>query len=218
MNKKDSDVSCENSELKIILVRAGATELDSQGRITGALDLPMCEEAEQHVRKTAAQLSFFSIETIYASACEAARQTAKLLSSHRKIKVKISPDLANLDCGLWHGKRIDEVKQTQPKLFRKWAEMLDGVCPPDGETLADARDRVAAFFSHIEKRHPSGTIAVVAPQPLFSVIRCFLDPAAEPEPWTTVSQSGKWEEVTLAKFGASPQGVPRPEKTSLQPS
>ena len=93
---------------------------------------------------------------------------------------------------------IAEVKQTQPRLFRKWAEMSDGVCPPDGETLADARERVAQFLTRIQKKHPSGTIVVVAPQPLLSVIRNHVDPAAEPQPWTTIPESGKWEAFTVS--------------------
>lgn len=198
VNKPTSISVNETPELKIILVRAGATELDAQGRITGTLDVPMCDEAEAYVKRTAAQLSFFPIDMIYAAACDSARQTAKLLSSDRKLKIKISPTLTNLDCGLWHGKRIDEVKQTQPRLFRKWAEMSDSVCPPDGETLADARDRVAQFLTRVQKKHSSGTIVVVAPQPLLSVMQGFLDPASELHPWTTVPESGKWEAFTVA--------------------
>ncbi len=184
-------------KLRIILVHAGATELDAQGRITGTLDVPMCVEAEARVKRTAAQLSFFPIDMIYTAACDSARQTAKLLSKDRKIRIKTSPILTNLDCGLWHGKRIDEVKQTQPRLFRKWAEMSDSVCPPDGESLADARDRVTRFLGRIERKHASGTIVVVAPQPLLSVIQGFLDPSSELYPWTTVSESGKWEAFTV---------------------
>lgn len=191
------------SDLNIILVRAGATELDAQGRITGALDVPMCVEAEEHIERSAAQLSFFSIDLIYTADCDSARQTAKMLSRQRRVKIKVSPVLSDLDCGLWHGKRIDEIKQTQPRLFRKWAEMSDGVCPPDGETLADARDRVEQFLTRIEKKHPSGTIAVVAPQPLLSVIRSCLDPDAEPQPWTTITESGKWEAFNVSRANAA---------------
>ena len=200
MNKPTSMVVKAPPQLKIILVSAGATELDAQGRITGALDVPMCVEAEEHIRQTAAQLSFFSIDMVYAAACDSARQTAKILSNKRKLKIKVSPVLSNLDCGLWHGKRIDEIKQTQPRLFRKWAEMSEGVCPPDGETLVDARDRVDQFLTRIRKKHPSGTIVVVAPQPLLSVIRSCLDPDAEPQAWTTVPESGKWETFTVSNF------------------
>ena len=194
------------SDLNIILVRAGATELDAQGRITGALDVPMCVEAQEHIERTAAQLSFFSIDMIYTADCDSARQTAKILSGNRKLKTKVSPVLSNLDCGLWHGKRIEEVKQTQPSLFREWAEMTDGGCPPDGETLSDARERVDQFLTRIQKKHPSGTIVIVAPQPLLSVIRSCVDPNAEPQPWTTIPESGKWEAFTVSKddSGASP--------------
>ena len=198
MNKAMTMAVKAPSDLNIILVRAGATELDAQGRITGALDVPMCVEAEKHIHQAAAQLSFFSIDMIYTADCDSARETAKILSSDRKLKIKVSPGLSNLDCGLWHGKRIDEVKQTQPRLFRKWAEMSDGVCPPDGETLADARSRVAQFLKRLRKKHPSGTIVIVAPQPLLSVIRSHVDPHAEPQPWTTVPESGKWEAFTVA--------------------
>ena len=205
------------SELNIILVRAGATELDAQGRITGALDVPMCAEAEEHIERTAAQLSFFSIDVIYTSDCDSARQTAKILAGQRKVKVKVSPALSNLDCGLWQGKRIDEVKQTQPRLFREWADMTDGGCPPDGETLVDARVRVEQFLTRIQKKHSSGTIVIVAPQPLLSVIHSCVDPDTEPQPWTTIPESGKWEALTVSKVSPDSSLQPRSQvrKVSL---
>jgi broad specificity phosphatase PhoE len=218
VNKPISMKVTTESDLNIILVRAGATELDAQGRITGALDVPMCVEAEAHIERTAAQLSFFSIDVVYTADCDSARQTAKILSGKRKVKIKVSPVLSNLDCGLWHGKRIEEVKQTQPRLFRKWAEMTDGVCPPDGETLADARERVEQFLTRIRKKHASGTIVIVAPQPLLSVIRGCLDPGAAAEPWTTIPESGKWEAFTVSNGGvdSSAQSLTKSRKIELQ--
>lgn len=218
MNKPISLKVKAESDLNIILVQAGATELDAQGRITGALDVPMCVEAEAHIERTAAQLSFFSIDVIYTADCDSARQTARILSGKRRVKIKVSPVLSNLDCGLWHGKRIDEVKQTQPRLFRKWVEMTDGVCPPDGETLADARDRVEQFLTRTQKKHSSGTIVVVAPQPLLSVIRGCMDPGAAAEPWTTIPESGKWEAFTVSKDGAdsSARTLSKPLKIEMQ--
>ncbi len=157
--------------LQIVLVRPGSTDLDEQGRIKGTLNIPLSPNGESEVRQTAEQLLHLNIEAIFCSPCLAAQQTAQQLSHDGKIKVKIDDNLLNLDHGLWHGKRIKELKETQPKLFKQWQEHPETVCPPGGETVEIVRKRVVRMLKKLRRKYKKGIIAIVAPEPLSSIIR-----------------------------------------------
>src|SRR5688572_9785578 len=97
--------------LRIVLVRPGCTDFDQQGRIKGTLDIPLCEDGSRQAAEMQQQLTQFPFDAVYSAPCRSAQQTAKIVASPRRLKVKVIEELQNVDHGLWHGKLIDEVKQ-----------------------------------------------------------------------------------------------------------
>ena len=156
--------------LKILLIRPGTTEFDQQGRILGTLDVPLCTEGDNEVAEIIPQLSDQSIDAVYSSPSEAAAQTARRVSEELSIKHKTINQLSNVNHGLWQGLLVDEVKRKQPKVFRQWQEHPETVCPPEGEMLSVARNRVQVVLSKLLKKHKTGIVAIVAPEPLASLI------------------------------------------------
>src|SRR4051812_41679002 len=116
--------------LQIVLVRPGCTDFDQQGRIKGSLDIPLCADGSRQAAETAQQLAGLDIEAVYCSPCSSAQQTAEAIAGPGRLKVKAVEALHNVDHGLWHGKLIDEVKQTQPRLYRQGQENAESICPP----------------------------------------------------------------------------------------
>ncbi len=186
-----------NSALQIILVRPGATDLDSQGRIKGSLDIPLNSNGNQQVRKTADELDQVTIDVIYTAPCLSAQQTAEQLSRDGKIKIKVLDDLRNLDRGLWHGKTIEELKDSQPKVYRQWQEHPETVCPPGGETLEQVRKRLSRALRKLQRRYKSGKIAVVIPEPAASVLRSSLDNGDIGDLWKAECRCGDWEAIDV---------------------
>ena len=125
------------SNLNFLLVRAGSTDLDDQGRIVGSLDMPLSPTGEGEAKETADALTNYDIDAIYSAACLSAQQTAQQLSRDGEIRVRVQENWVNLDHGLWHGKSLDELKENQPKLYRQWHENPESVCPPGGETIEE---------------------------------------------------------------------------------
>ncbi len=184
------------SSLKIILVRAGSTELDDQGRISGALDMPLSGVGEQEALKTAEELREQNIDVIYSAQCLAAQQTAQKLSEGA-IRVRVEDGLTNLDHGLWHGKSLDELKETQPKLYRQWNENPESVCPPGGETVDAVRGRIATSLKKIRRKWKSGKVAIVAPQPLYNIIRSVVETSEVQDLLTKKNGSNRWESLDV---------------------
>jgi broad specificity phosphatase PhoE len=183
--------------LRVLLVRPGSTDLDDQRRIKGTLDVPLSLQGAVQVARAVEELAGVEIDAIYSAPAICCRQTATALADTRRVKVKRIDGLHNLDHGLWHGKLIDEVRQTQPKVYRQWQENPESVCPPDGESLPAARKRVAAALVKLIKKHKDGVIAVVASEPLASICRSVLSDSDLGDLWKAECDCGRWEVIDV---------------------
>ena len=103
--------------LTILLIRSGVTEFDSQGRIQGTLDVPLCDEGRRQAETTAQELASraSSVAALYAGPCLSAQQTAEILGDRLNLKLKTIKSLHNLDQGLWQGMLFEDVKAKQPR-------------------------------------------------------------------------------------------------------
>jgi broad specificity phosphatase PhoE len=183
--------------VRVVLIRPGTTDFDEQKRIKGTLDIPLNESGNQQIQRTAGELSNLSIEVVFAAPCRAAEETAQLLSQSLRVRTKTIPDLRNLDPGLWQGKRIDEVKSMQRKVYRQWQEQPETVCPPDGEMLAEARQRMQLAIDKLLRKHRSGAVALVVPEPLASLTRSYLDHSDLGDLWEAENTCGQWEMIDV---------------------
>jgi probable phosphoglycerate mutase len=190
----------------MVLIRPGRTEFDEQRRIQGTLDIPLCEAGIEDVRQMSEELRGLGIDVIYTSPCQAARETAEMLSDALDVKVKELDQLENLDQGLWQGRSIDEVRQTQPTLFRQWQENPESICPPAGESVSAARQRVRTVVAKLRRKHAGRTIAVVAPEPIYCLTRCELTGGAPRDLWKCRGEHKQWEVVGRGEPQLAPTG------------
>ncbi|MDZ4656866.1 MAG: histidine phosphatase family protein [Bythopirellula sp.] len=180
--------------INILLVRAGKTDYDCQNRIQGVLDLPLSEEGWQKVAALAEELHQQSVDAIYAGPDQASQQTAELVSVSLQQKVKTNKDLHNLDLGLWQGMLIEDVKNKQPKVYKQWIEHPETVCPPEGESLSAAQDRLQTALDKITKKYKDGTVALVLAEPLASLLCNLVREDDLGNLWTTCCKSRPaWE-------------------------
>ena len=126
-----------------------------------------------------------------------------LTENRKKVKVKLEDDLRNLDYGLWHGKRLDELKETQPKLVKMWQDQPQSVCPPDGETVEELVARVERFVKKMTKKNKTGSLVIVTAEPVACVVKSILENVDICENWTIKANSGTYDMVvTGAKASA----------------
>jgi broad specificity phosphatase PhoE len=183
---------------QILLIRPGTTEYDQQGRVQGTLDIPLCEDGRQEVDAMVGQLRQQPITAVYSSPSQSAQQTAEALAAKLDLKVKTVDKLENLDHGLWQGMLVSDVKAKQPKVYRQWQEQPETVCPPQGETLSDAKERVQGALAKLVKKHKSeGLLAMVVPEPLASVVRKVLRQDDWGDLWHCSEAAAKWELIDV---------------------
>ena len=183
--------------VQMIVVRAGSTDFDEQGRIKGTLDIPLSDAGQNQVGRLISELHSTQINQVYASPCRSAQQTAEVLAADHKLKVKTLDELQNLDHGLWHGKLIDEVRVGQPKVFRQLQDHPETVCPPQGEPVSLALERVKNLISRLLRKHKSGTVAIVVPEPLATFVRVALGQAEIGDLWKAECECGGWQIIDV---------------------
>ena len=181
----------------IVLVRPGSTDLDQQGRIKGTLDLPLNERGAAEVVEAIRQLDELPIEIVYNSPDQASRETAEAIAQSLTVKVRQLDNLHNLDHGLWQGKRIEEVKHNHPKVYRQWQEHPEMICPPEGETVGSARHRVETSLAAMIKKHKNGLVALVAPEPLASLVGSHVNHGELGDLWKNQRECGCWEVIDV---------------------
>ena len=193
--------------VQIVLIRPGSTDYDVQERIQGSLDIPLNEQGAAEVAQTAEQLRDKGIKTIYAPVSQPSQQTAAIVAKVLGIKQKKIERLGNLNQGLWQGMLVEDVRHKQPKVYRQWQEQPENVCPPDGEMLSEADDRVRAVLVKLLKRHKEGVIGLVAPEPLLSLARRFIAHGPLGDLWKAPNGHGRFEVLEVAPEGSLAAGA-----------
>jgi probable phosphoglycerate mutase len=184
--------------MQVILIRAGLTEFERQGRVQGTLDIPLCEDGRREVATMVAQLRSKAIVAVYAGPGQSAEQTAETLGGALGLKTKTLELLQNLDYGLWQGMLVSDVRTKQPKVYRQWQEQPETVCPPQGETIVAAKQRAQAVLAKLAKKHKSGgVVALVAPEPLASIFRNALRGDDLGDLWQTPDGTANWELIDV---------------------
>jgi len=201
----------------LILIRAGATAYEAEGRIRGTLDLPLCAiggvEAEQAARLLAAAPP----DALYTSTARCALETARIVGRGCKLRPRRLADLGNLDFGLWQGMLVEEIERKQPRLARQWQEHPWSVVPPEGESLDEARDRVESALETVARRHPGGRVALVVPTPLDRLVHWLLHGAPLGDLWQRPPAPETLLELPLAAQWREADPTQRPPRRRATP-
>ncbi len=88
-----------------------------------------------------------ALSALYCGPGENVVRTAEIVGKALGIRPKRIDEFRNLDQGLWQGLQIDEIKRRNTKLFRQWIDDPETICPPQGETVEGAMERIKAASS-----------------------------------------------------------------------
>jgi broad specificity phosphatase PhoE len=188
---------------EVVLIRPGATSYDEQNRVQGILDIPLSErgrgEVSQMAEELVRSLAGSRLAALYCGPCENVIRTAELVGKTMGLRPKRIDDLRNLDHGLWQGLQIDEIRRRNTRVFRQWIEDPATICPPQGETVGSAMERIKTAFRPLLRRHPREPIGVVVGEPLGRMVSCYLkcQPRVQLEERWVCSQ---FERIKIAPF------------------
>jgi broad specificity phosphatase PhoE len=187
------------AEMKLIVVRTAATELDLQGRVSGRLDLPLSERGEQQAEEAARQLQWEQFDIVLRAPCQQAEETADKIARLTRVRVKVEPDLANIDFGLWHGRRLEDLKKTLPKAYRCWTEHPEYLYPPEGESIHDAMDRARSLLERLARKYVGKSVLLVTPPPMAALLTSIYSGQHLDVRWCHLPADAGWTSLGTAR-------------------
>lgn len=143
---------------RLLLVRHGMTATAGK-RLTGRrAGVHLIPDGVRQAEDLVERLRGTRIDAIASSPLERCRETAAPLARDRGIRVEAVRDLVEIDFGGWVGRSLPSLYRTKawqrvrltPSLFRF----------PDGESFAEAQQRVIGGLMDLAAAHPKGTVAV----------------------------------------------------------
>ncbi|MGE3326152.1 MAG: MSMEG_4193 family putative phosphomutase [Acidimicrobiia bacterium] len=142
---------------RVVLVRHGQTPTTGKllpGRAPG---LHLSDTGRRQAEAVAARLAELkTIDAIYASPLERARETAAPAAKARKMRVQIDKSLLECDFGDWTGAEL-------AKLYKlpEWTAVQrypSGFRFPNGESFTEMQTRMVSGVANLVERHRGGTV------------------------------------------------------------
>jgi broad specificity phosphatase PhoE len=162
----------------LVLVPWPETSWSAAGRVAGATPLPLTKTGHEQALSWCQELAAVGLSAVYSSSEPASVETARALSRRFRARHKQMAGLAEVDAGLWDGLTTAELKRRFPKIFKRWYDDPSSVCPPEGEDVAEASERLKAALERIVGKHDDGNAAVVLGPLAFALVRCLMESAS----------------------------------------
>lgn len=140
--------------------RHGQTEWNAQNRFVGRADVPLNPTGIEQAKQLAKSVSELDIDLIYSSPLIRAKETAKCVSDHTQIPLRVHHGLAELDVGYLEGRT-----ETALNFFEEWRA---GGLDASVERYEDVSFRVRQALKDI--REQARLPLVVAHSGIFEVI------------------------------------------------
>ena len=196
--------------MQLVLIRScgtawhdGAPTTDDC-RIQGAVPLPLSDEGKAILRQIADELGQLGAETIVSSGNESSGATADYLAQLCELKTRKFPELRELDCGIWQGLRISEIKDRFSRAYKQWLQDPTSLRPPQGESLDELAQRVDHALLQIIRKFRGKTVALVAAHIVAGVVECRLTARPLNDLWHVASSPENFRVLTTSDADDQP--------------
>lgn len=166
----------KSSDVRIALVACGLTEWDADDRVCGSADVPLCAEGLAEADRIARLLADEAVALVLHGPDEASEATAKAVARRQDARKRKVEGLTEMGLGLWEGLKRSEFEERYPTASKGWREDPASVSAPEGETLAEADERIVGELARTLERSKAGdaAIAVILRPIAFGLAVCWL--------------------------------------------
>lgn len=169
---------------EIVLLRAGPTSWEREGRLCGSADLPLDADVLAAIRDAAERgLAGEKPRLLLLGPGEACQQAGEALSARLETKAKTVGGLGEVGLGLWEGVRSDELDERCPSAYRQWRSDPASVDAPEGENLGDAQARLVAALDQALGKKRQGRVVVVLRSMAWGLLKLWCEQRAISELW-----------------------------------
>src|SRR3989338_10490608 len=164
---------------RLYLVRHGETDANLNHIVEGQIfNSPLNEHGREQAKLTGRALADIDLKFIYVSSALRARQTAVEILKNQVIqktfereicglescvpKFRIHSGLLEINQGDFEGMKSEEIKEKCGDLYRNYKTCPAEIVFPGGESVIQARNRIAQTLTEIMESDPDGNILVVS--------------------------------------------------------
>ncbi len=158
---------------EIILARHGETEWNVGEIYRGRIDISLDEVGLEQAELLGKYLSDLKLDALYSSPLRRALDTANTIARYQEVDVEVANGLVDFDYGEWQGLPDIEVRRLYPALHIEWQSNPHMVKMPNGESLADVRERAIAVVDDVVSRC-KGSVVLVSHRVVNKVLICCL--------------------------------------------
>lgn len=149
--------------MRLVLVRHGPTDWNTEKRIQGKIDQPLSAIAIEQLQQQKLSMEHRQLQW-YVSPLQRARHTAELLGIDNPI---IVPALTEMNWGDWEGEILKLLRKQLGDVMRDNEKRGLDFCPPNGESPRQVQHRLSGWLQQIAV-HSRDSGAVVHK----GIIRC----------------------------------------------
>ncbi|MFC2034345.1 histidine phosphatase family protein [Chloroflexota bacterium] len=159
---------------RLLLVRHGVTEFNSNQRFMGYTDIDMNTVGYSQIEKLRDLLVDEKVSSIYSSDLKRAMSTADVISSSCNTDVVPCTDLREINCGDVEGLTFEEISNKYPELAGMITNFNLKIKFPGGESFEDFIERTSQFLDKLKEHDSSDTIIIVSHSGVLRVLVCLL--------------------------------------------
>lgn len=172
----------------LLLMRHAQTDL--AGKFCGHSNPPLNTIGLRQVAEMLPRLSKWSIECVYTSDLQRARQTAEAIARHCNARLEVRPGLREIDFGQWEGLTWDEIELCYPSEVSRWVEQYPSSTAPGGEEFCDFESRVLKELELLSEQIHTAPIAIVTHAGFMRVALTRLGDLSVEEAWNRTNDYG----------------------------
>jgi len=157
---------------RLLLVRHGDTDFNANRRFMGYSDISLSSLGIKQVKTLRDYLADEPIHTVFCSDLKRTMQTARILSSGRKLAITACPELRELNYGECEGLSFSEIGERYPDVAAKCVDFDLGLEFPGGENFRNFVIRTRGFLKRLKNQPLNNTILIVSHNGPLKVLIC----------------------------------------------
>lgn len=164
--------------LTLLMARHGQTDLNTDERWQGRLDLPLNATGRAQAEQLARSLPG-GIGALVVSPQLRARQTAEPVARALDLVPRFEADFRERDFGVWEGLTADEAAQQFPELAARNVAYRWDAEPPGAEPTRAVVARVECGLQQLREQHDGQTVLLVSHGFVVRCLRYLIDGLSE---------------------------------------
>lgn len=147
--------------IELILVRHGETDSNKRGTYLGWTDIELNEKGLEQANIAKEKLKGTKIDAIFSSPLKRARNTAEIINENFGLAIISCDSLKERNFGAWDDLTHKEITEKFPEDYALYAKDWINYCVKDGESSAQAFERITGFIDHLLAEKSQGVFLIV---------------------------------------------------------